>query len=106
MGLTVTLTGDWMESQGNRRAVEATIAFDSSYPTGGESLTAANLGLGVVTHVDVQSKGGYVFAYDYTNSKVLAYVEEDTAAGGPLPEVADTTSLAAVTGVRVRAVGI
>lgn len=105
MALTVALSGDWLESQGNKRAVVATIAFDASYPTGGESLTAANLGLGVIDHVTIGAKSGYVFEYDYTNSKVIAYVEEAVAAGGALLEVADTTDLATLTGVRLRAVG-
>lgn len=73
MALTVTLSGDWMESIGNKRAVRATIAFDSSYPTGGESLTAANLGLGTIEYIRIDPKAGYVFEYDYTNKKVLAY---------------------------------
>ena len=160
MALTVTLSGDWMESIGSRRAVNATIAFDSSYPTGGESLTAANLGLGVLDKVEIESKSGYTFSYDYTNSKVLAYVSGAVAAhthdlkiiggqaaagtaatayyatdifgkeaatnativgadsatkggvvsgaavsAGALAEVADTTNLSTLTGVRVRAYG-
>lgn len=105
MGLTVGLTGDWLESIGNKRAVVGTIAFDSSYPTGGESLTAANIGLGVIDHMTIEPKGGYVFEYDYANKKVLAYVEEAVAAGGPLLEVANAVDLAAVTGVKFRAVG-
>ena len=105
MALTVGLTGDWRISTGNRNESVGTIAFDSSYPTGGEALTAANVGLGVLDHITITSKGGYVFEYDYTNSKVLVYVEEAVAAGGPLLEVADTTNLATVTGVKFRAVG-
>lgn len=103
MALTVTLSGDWLESAGSKRAVVATIAFDSSYDAGGESLTAANLGLGVLDHVTIEPKGGYVFEYDYTNSKVIVYVEEAVAAGGPLVEASG--DLATLTGVKVRAVG-
>lgn len=73
MGLTITRSGDWTGYFGNLRYARVTIAFDSSYPTGGESLTAADLGLKTIDLLQVQSKSGLVFEYDYTNSKVLAY---------------------------------
>lgn len=75
-----------------------TVAFDSSYPTGGESLTAANLGLAGIVHVQAGSAGGYVFEYDHTNKKLKAFMgDNNNAADGPLIEVADTTDLSAVT---------
>ena len=74
MGLTVTLAGDWLSSIGNKRAVNGTITFDSSYPTGGESLTPANIGLGVIDSITFNhGEDGYVFKYDFTNQKVMAY---------------------------------
>lgn len=103
MALTITRAGDWLGSAGNVRTSTVTIAFDSSYDSGGEALTAANLGLGVIEHVTIMPKGGYVFEYDYTNSKVIVYVEEAVAAGGPLVEASGDLSL--LTGVKVRATG-
>ncbi len=103
MALTITRTGDWLGNAGNETTATVTIAFDSSYDSGGESLTPANLGLGVITHVTIEPKGGYVFEYDYTNKKVIVYVEEAVAAGGPLVEASG--DLATLTGVKVRAIG-
>lgn len=82
MSLTVGLTGDWLSNIGNRRAVEGTITFDSSYATGGLSLTPANIGLGVLKRIQFNNDSGYVCAYDYTAQKVLVY-----QAGANLPSV-------------------
>lgn len=114
---------------GNKRAITCDIAFDSSYPTGGESLTAADLGMSIIDFCIAEPKGGRAFVYDRANSKLLAYnsaaiathvhVENtagsytqnaDTAAGGAvaaaaLAQTADTTNLASVTGVRILAFG-
>ncbi len=86
MGLTVTLAGDWLSNIGNRRAIEGTITFDSSYPTGGESLTAANIGLGVLKRIQFNPVSGYILTYDYANQKVLVYA----AGGAALPSVVVT----------------
>lgn len=84
------------------------IDFDSSYPTGGEALTPANLGFsddGDNLIVVIPPKAGYVFEYDGANEKVKVYVEEAVAAGGPLVEVGNTTDLSALTNVVVFAYG-
>lgn len=111
---------------GDRRAVIANIDFDASYPTGGESVTPAQFGF--VTRIDfliAEPKGGYTFVYDRANSKLLAYTTgaahthtentaaaytqnattgASTAAAGS--EVANTTNLSTLTGVRVLAIGV
>lgn len=89
---------------GNRKEVVATVAFDSSYPTGGESLTPASLGFQAFDFVTFDHNSGYSFSYDHTNSKVLAYWVDTTTDGAALAEVTDTTSLATVT-ARMRAIG-
>ncbi len=76
--------------------MEGVMTFDSSYPTGGEPLAASALGFSSITSVRIHPTGGYVFEYDYTNKKVLVYVEEAVAAGGPLLELADTTDIATI----------
>jgi hypothetical protein len=79
-----------------------TIAFDSSYPTGGESITFGFTPAVVI----VESKAGYVFSYDYTNEKVLAYLADyDAAADGVLIQVGNATNLSALTDVRYVAIG-
>jgi len=55
---------------GNVNFTTGTIAFDSSYPTGGESLVAADVGLSKILFITV-SANGFIFQYDYTNSLLL-----------------------------------
>lgn len=75
MSLTINRTGDWTGVEGACNTRRFTIDFDSSYPSGGEALTLAQMGLASVTDsgVDIRPKSGYSFEYDYTNNKVLAY---------------------------------
>lgn len=94
MGLTVSNLNPGVA--GNKRRNTLDITFDSSYPTGGESLTPAALGLVSVDIVLATGTGGYVFKYDKANQKLLAYT------GGS--QVSDTTDLSSVT-TRVEAVG-
>lgn len=94
-------------SIGSHRMTVRTIAFDSSYATGGEALTYRDLGFSQRPDVViVESKSGYVFEYDSTNEKLLArWGDNDNAADGPLVEVPAATNLAAITGVQVVAIG-
>lgn len=86
------------------------MTFDSSYATGGESLTASDVGLRKLTEVIVHgafrnadgTKGVNV-GYDWTNAKLQAY----WAKGGPTngePEVDSTFDLSAYNG-RVTFIG-
>lgn len=70
MALTVTINK--RERLGRMRYRTGTIAFDSSYPTGGEPLSAADLELGSVDLCNFSPGSGLLFEYDYTNSKVKA----------------------------------
>ena len=61
---------------GNKSCVIADLAFDSSYPYGGESLAiGADLGLHTVDLALIEPKNGYTFAYDRANNKIKAYQE-------------------------------
>jgi hypothetical protein len=73
MELALTITRKRKTISGNMREKHFQIAFDSSYPTGGEPLTAANLGMRKLTTVSITGQKGYTFEYDYTNEKILAY---------------------------------
>ena len=121
----MALTIDNKESPGwTMRPVSAQVDFDSSYPTGGESLTPSQLGLETVAFLIAESKSGYTFEYDYTNKKLKAftstaahthtentsatYVQNATtssSAAAAASEVANATDLSAVTNVRVLAFG-
>ena len=80
MGLTIT--GLRFDLTGSGNQVKGTIAFDSSYPTGGESLLPSQIGLAVIDSIDIDAKGGYSFSYDYTNQKLLAYLTPGFTPGG------------------------
>lgn len=69
----LTLSGLTRESSGSENKVYGSLAFDSSYPTGGESLSLGSLPLRTVSNVIIEPSAGYVFTYDYTNNKILAY---------------------------------
>jgi hypothetical protein len=73
MGLTITRTGDWRANPGDRMSARVTVAFDSSYPTGGESLTPEDLALGEIDILLAGPHNGYVFEYDYTNKKLMVF---------------------------------
>lgn len=84
----------------SRRMHVCTIAFDSSYPTGGEAFTADNVGLTRIDGAVIASNSGYQLVWDQANKKILAYYADyDAVADGPLIQVPDTTSLAALTAV-------
>lgn len=81
------------------------VAFDSSYPTGGESVTPAMLGLNTIDFLIAEPAGGYTFEYDHDDELLIARWVDTTTDGAPQAEVADTTDLSAVTGIRIIAFG-
>lgn len=88
MALTIgNLTWD---ISGHRWQVAGTIAWDSSYPTGGESLTPANIGLRTIDSLFVEARSGYQFTYDHTNQKVLAYRTATLTPAGTISAVQPT----------------
>ena len=83
MALVVTLDSAMPYlSLGNLRGILGTMAFDSSYPTNGEDITAAQLGLSRIDDLRVYPSNGYAFTFDKTNLKVLAYRTGATAFTG------------------------
>lgn len=89
MALTVEQLGR-TNVTGNRLTVALKITFDDSYPTGGEALDLTAYVSNIET-VGIEVSGGYVFQYDRSNKKVLAY--EAGADGAALDEVANATNL-------------
>ena len=89
---------------GDQKRTVTDVTFDSSYPTGGEAVTADNLGLRVIDTAscnDVTATGGLVnvanATFDLTNSKILLF--DETPA-----EVANAADVATAV-VRVEAWG-
>jgi len=109
MGLTITFKEDqeiYEKCGHNYKIITGSIAFDSSYPDGGESLDLSKLIPTDLHLVIIEPSGGYVFTYDYTNKKVIAYwADYDAEADGALVAVLATTDLEALTDVRFMAVG-
>lgn len=71
------------------------VTLDSSYPTNGYALSAAQLGLSKVRAVIVASHpAGYVLEYDAANSKLKVYRTNVT--GAQLGEVPAATSLTGI----------
>lgn len=71
--MSLTLTNLNRIKYGNGHAVTADVAFDDSYPTGGESLTPAMLGMYHIREMYVENSAGYTFNYDGVNQKLMAY---------------------------------
>ena len=92
-------------SIGNKpmRMVFGTIAFDNSYPTGGEAITLSTYFPGGIECVDVFPQAGYVFVYDKANAKVIGYQSDDAV--DPLDQIGNTTDLSALTAVPFVAYG-
>lgn len=110
MALTVAKITGADHVAGNMRARVRTITFDSSYPTGGESLTAADFGLKKL--FEVRPHGSFRAAantsaievsYDHTNAKLIAFWG-NAGVASVQPEVTNTTDLSTYSG-RVTAIG-
>lgn len=85
------------------------MAFDSSYPTGGEAMLAADYG-SIINPIAVLffPAQGVIFEYVASTRKVKAYGVDPAAAGGAVvafPEIASTGSLAACTAVPYIVIG-
>ena len=73
--MAITVSNLEFGSLGNLRCTTGTISMDNGYPTGGEALTKATLGLpSEIRFIMFEPTGGLCFEYDHTNEKVLAYV--------------------------------
>jgi hypothetical protein len=102
--MAISIRIDVVENLGNSKFVTGTIVWDSSYPTGGESVTindsTYDVTLERIAHMNANG-GGYVYGWDAANQKLKVYRQKDPAnAGGadiPLPEVANTTDLSSLT---------
>jgi hypothetical protein len=92
--MAATLTEQTRIPIGQGRALcTGTVLFDSSYPTGGESIDATgDFGYDVM----IFEASTVVLNWDKANQKIVAYWG-NAGTAGVLPEVTDTTSLATVT---------
>ena len=90
MPLTITVVS--RHQVADYDVVKGTIAFSSSYPTGGESYSsAAKFGLSRITRLKVFPVQGYTFEHDATNKKIKAY----TGGGSEVVNATDLSSVVA-----------
>jgi uncharacterized protein YfaP (DUF2135 family) len=75
-----------------------TMAFDSSYPTGGEAVTFSIPHHGVIA-VFMEPYGGRLYQYDNSNEKIKAYFSRGGTASGVFAEVSNTSDLSAMSNV-------
>lgn len=92
---------------GNKRVTVHDVVGPSSYTTGGEALTAKDLGLRKIESVTCDpTESGYIPRLDLAAGKIQYFeVDEDHTDDGPLVEVGSTTDLDAET-TRITAWGI
>lgn len=72
------------EVWGSHKANVVWIAFDSSYPTGGEAYTLAQLGLSTYCLMLIatgKGAGGYRFEHDQANKKIIVKAPVSVAGG-------------------------
>ena len=74
------------------KLIPISIAFDSSYPTGGEPFSLD--GVSDIMTFLIEGSGIYQFNYDYTNNKIIGYVMSTGL------EIGNATDLSALTDVR------
>lgn len=84
MGLTFTMDYPRAKRISRRmKCMTGNVAFDSSYPTGGELANDSANGLTryfkSVKKVDIEPANGYIFKYDLANHKIKAYVPVSAA---------------------------
>lgn len=71
MALTITNINNSMF--GNKLAIMADVAFDGSYPFGGEGLVPNKFGLTAIERMIVDTCKGYTVDYDITNEKLKVF---------------------------------
>ena len=94
MGALTVTTSD-RGVNGNKRWVRGSVAFSSSYATGGDTgLTAAALGLDAIEHMEINGKGAYNLEYVNASGNLLYYYHDyDAGSDGAAIQVANTTNL-------------
>lgn len=71
--VTVTISRSIGDVDAVERIRDISVDFDDSYPTNGESLTAANMALASVHFITCQPTSGYMFQYDYSAAKMKVF---------------------------------
>ena len=111
--MAITITVSETTVQGNKRTQYGTFTGDSSYPTGGTSITPANFNLSTLTYLVIFPAGGYDPYWNKATAKIQMY--NTTGGTGSAGAGANTTlilstnitySVASVTGLSIPAGGL
>ena len=93
---TITSLGSFKPHYGFK-VKPLTVACDNQYKTGGYAIDLSVYGISVIwgdVVLAAAAQHGYMFKYDVTNKKMLAYYcDYDAVADGGLIEVPDTTAI-------------
>lgn len=109
---SVAVTRETVFVIGDRKRVIGTITLTGSYTTGGETVTAATLGLelsldDLELEAAVVTGGLFATRWDKANSKVLLFANSDgtAAVNEPLPQLGAVAIPGGPASIRFRAVG-
>lgn len=76
--MAISITTKQPESFGSQSGAVGKFTLDSSYPTGGYSVTPGMFSLSLINSLSATTTSGYDLAYNYTTQKLMVF----TAAGG------------------------
>lgn len=95
--MALTFTSSHNGVVGARRVWRGKVTFDSSYPTGGEAIAAANFGFNLsINHVTVTAnRGSETAQWDGTNSKLLVHTADGVEATNASDQSAVTVTVEA-----------
>ncbi len=80
--MAVTVAMKKRFSFGNGYGTICDVTLGSSYPTGGEPITAQQLGITALNFVLPSPAAGYVFEFDHVNKKLKAFTPTTVALAG------------------------
>ena len=95
MALTIAIPDRGRTVVGNRRLVTGSLTQDSSYPTGGESLTPGDLGLSDIDFIVFSADVIQCYWESSTKKVLMYYGNNDGAADGEFVEATSTDDLSA-----------
>lgn len=101
LGTTTLITSGGADA-GQVNVDRLTVVLDNSYPTGGytglaNKIKGATNRTPTILGVTSQGSDGYVYTWDYANSKLMIFYSNSDAADGPLIQVPNETDLSAIT---------
>jgi hypothetical protein len=91
MALTITVPDAGRTVIGNKRLTIGTIAFDSSYPTGGEAFTPEDIGLDKIDFITFTSD--VVQCYWASDLLLAYYGDNDNSADAEFVQVTNTDDI-------------